>query len=94
PWLVASFIVLMMSATADCGTTLSAINRCSDPDETATTFAFLVAHPASPREHRTLDEEDHLTVRYLWVNDEESGAHLNGITHQRPMRLSLALERT
>lgn len=52
---MASFMVLMMSGTADWGTALSEMRRCSDPRDIATTFAFFVAQPMNTGRSKSCD---------------------------------------
>ena len=52
---MASVIVLMINGTADCGTAFSAMSRCREPKEIATTLAFLVAQPMNTGLRRSSD---------------------------------------
>ena len=45
PWLMHSFMVVIIDGTMDNGTACSAMRRCSDPSEIDVILAFFVAHP-------------------------------------------------
>lgn len=55
PWFMQSFMVLIITGTADCGTALRAIRRWSEPRDMATTFAFFVAHPMKTGRSKSSD---------------------------------------
>ena len=48
-------MVLMINGTVDCGTAFSAMSRCREPKEMATTLAFLVAQPMNTGLRRSSD---------------------------------------
>ena len=52
---MASVMVLIINGTADCGTAFSAMSRCREPKEIATTLAFLVAQPMNTGLRRSSD---------------------------------------
>ena len=78
---MASVIVLMINGTADCGTAFSAMSRCREPKEIATTLEFLVAQPMNTGLRRSSDcgpskhcnqEKDSEKVAYTELNEPEA----------------------
>ena len=75
---MASVMVLMISGTADCGTAFSAMSRCREPKEIATTLAFLVAQPMNTGLRRSSDcgpskhKQDSEKVAYEELHEPEA----------------------
>ena len=71
-------MVLIINGTADCGTAFSAMSRCREPKEMATTLAFLVAHPMNTGLRRSSDcgpsNKKQVSEKVVWTELHEPEA--------------------